>query len=64
MLGIRLGVACVLAASAAASSTYVVDDNPGPGVDFNSIQSAIAAVAPGDVLIVRPGNYGAITLDK
>lgn len=65
MLGIRLGAACVLAAgSVAAQSTYVVDDSGGPGVSFTSIQSAITAAAPGDVLVVRAGSYGAFTLDK
>ncbi|MBL8801006.1 MAG: hypothetical protein JNN27_03360 [Planctomycetes bacterium] len=64
MIALRLALAAVLAASASATSTYVVDDTPGPGVDFNSISAAIAFATPGDVLVVRPGNYLAFMLDK
>lgn len=64
MLGLRWSASFLLAASAAGSSTYVVDDNPGAGVDFTSISVAIAAVAPGDVLLVRAGSYGSFTIDK
>ena len=64
MIALRLALAAVLAASASATSTYVVDDTPGPGVDFNSIGAAIAFAAPGDVLVVRPGNYLGFTLSK
>lgn len=63
-MGVRFAMTALLAASAAASSTYVVDDNPGPGVDFTSISAAVAFATPGDVLLVRAGNYGAFTLDK
>lgn len=45
-----------LAASAHAH-VYLVDDTPGPGVQFNSIIAAVAAAQPGDVLLVRAGNY-------
>lgn len=46
----------------ASASVWVVDDTPGPGVDFATIGAAIAASAPGDVIRVRPGNYPGFTL--
>ncbi|HKB15810.1 MAG TPA: hypothetical protein VKF62_07080 [Planctomycetota bacterium] len=42
--------------------TWVVDDNPGPGVDFTDIPPAIAAAADGDILLVQPGTYTHFTL--
>jgi hypothetical protein len=57
--------ASVVAASlATAGQTWIVDDNGGAGVDFTQIDTAIATVAAGDVLLVRPGSYAAFTLDK
>lgn len=44
-------------AGSARAHVYLVDDTPGPGVQFNSIVAAVAAAHPGDVLLVRPGNY-------
>jgi hypothetical protein len=46
----------------ARATTWIVDDTPGPGVDFNSISAAMLAASPGDVFIVRAGNYGGFTL--
>lgn len=60
-IGRRLLV-CALAAPVAAASTYVVDDDGGPGVDFNSIGAAVAAAVPGDVVLVRPGWYAPFTV--
>jgi hypothetical protein len=51
-----------LALSAAAQSVWVVDDTPGVGVDFASIQTAVDAAADGDVLLVRAGTYSAFTI--
>lgn len=47
-----------------AQTSWTVDDN-GPA-DFNSIQAAVTSplVAGGDVLLVEPGNYGAVSLTK
>ena len=36
---------------------FVVDDTPGPGVNFPDIPPAIAAAADGDILVVQPGVY-------
>ncbi|MCY3002153.1 MAG: hypothetical protein NTV21_10145 [Planctomycetota bacterium] len=46
------------------STTYIVDDSGGAGVNFTDIGSAIAAASPGDRVLVRGGNYAGFTLDK
>src|SRR5215475_8711759 len=56
-----VGLALLLAAAARAGTFTVDDDGP---ADFPSITAAIAAVAPGDVLLVMPGTYDAFVLDK
>lgn len=43
--------------TAAAQSVLVVDDTPGPGVDYNDIQPAIDAAGPLDRIEVRHGTY-------
>jgi hypothetical protein len=58
---LRLVVTSMLMAPAWAS-TWIVDDNGGPGVDFTSISAAVTAAAPGDVILVRPGTYSGFTL--
>jgi hypothetical protein len=45
-----------------AANTWTVDDD-GPA-DFSQITEAIDQVAPGDVLLVEPGEYEPIHLDK
>jgi hypothetical protein len=52
----------LLASPLAAASTWVVDASGGG--HFTSIQAAIDAAAPGDVLLVESGFYSAFTLDK
>lgn len=52
-------VLAVLAASAGAQATHVV----GPG-GFATIGAAIAAAAPGDIVVVQPGSYTMLGLDK
>lgn len=60
-----LGTASLIALAAPTfAGTYVVDDDGGAGVDFLDIGPAIAATAPGDVLLVRAGTYSAFVLDK
>lgn len=58
-------VFAVLFAGAApvAASTWIVDDLPGPGVDFTTIADAEAASVAGDVILVRPGSYAGFTVD-
>ena len=38
----------------ASASTWIVDDTPGPGVDFATIAAAEAVSVAGDVILVRP----------
>lgn len=54
--------ACLLFASPAVASTWIVDDDGGPGVDFTTIAAAVAVSGPGDVILVRPGSYGGFAL--
>jgi len=61
---IKTTLACAVLTSAALANHYVVDDAPGPGVDFVGIEAAVAAAVDGDVLIIRPGSYAAIDLSE
>ena len=54
----RILIGTILATSTHAQTTWVVDDTPGPGVDFTSIAAGVAAAANGDTLLVMPGSYG------
>lgn len=54
----------LLAATANASTTWIVDDSGGAGVHFTNLQTAINTVAAGDILLIRTGNYSAFTLSK
>lgn len=56
-------LAVALLASLAFSSTWIVDDDGGAGVDFTSIDQALLVAGPGDLVRVRPGTYGAFTLN-
>jgi hypothetical protein len=62
-----LGTCFVLLAmtsgAAAQSTTFVVDDNPGPGVNFTDIASALSAANDGDIVLVREGNYAGFVLN-
>jgi len=60
----RLALVLPLLAPLAGATTYVVDVANGPGTDFTQISTAIAAVDPGDTLLVRPGVYAPFVLDK
>jgi hypothetical protein len=44
------------------ATLWIVDDDGGPGVDFTSITAAVAVALPGDVILVRAGNYAGFTL--
>jgi len=66
-VALRAAVCCSVVGAPsvlAQSTTYVVDDNGGPGVNFTDLPLAIAAAQPGDVLSVRPGSYSSFTLGK
>lgn len=60
---LALLLATSLLAPTALATTYVVDDSGGPGVDFTDIAQALPSLVPGDVLVVRAGNYAGFTLD-
>ena len=47
-----------------AQTTYIIDQNRGPGWNFLGIQGAVDAASPGDVLLIRPGRYRGATIDK
>ncbi|MCB9883722.1 MAG: hypothetical protein H6834_18175 [Planctomycetes bacterium] len=42
---------------------WVVDDDPGPGVDFQQVQDAVLAASSGDTILVRDGVYAAISVE-
>ncbi len=53
-----------LSGAAASAQTFVVDDTSGPGVDFDSIVSALQAVPSGAILDVREGVYDGFTVQR
>lgn len=57
-------VVSLLSASAHAGSVLVVDDTPGPGVQFADIASAVAVAQNGDLILVRGGTYGSFTISS
>jgi hypothetical protein len=56
------GLALALVAPAQAQNLWTVDDNG--SADFASVQTAINTVAPGDVLLIKPGAYGPVVVNK
>lgn len=59
--------AALCPATSSAQALWVVDGSDGPGTDFLDLPPAIAAAAPGDVVLVRAVDgvfYSAFTLDK
>jgi hypothetical protein len=61
-----LTVALLLLAPApsllAQNQLWIVDDNPGPGVDFGAIQPAIDAASEGDSILIRDGEYAGFVI--
>lgn len=45
-------------------TTWVVDDQAGPGVDFTTLQAAFDAAQANDVILVQPGTYSNAVLSK
>jgi len=58
-----LVVLSVLAPPTFASDVLVVDDVPGPGVDFDQIYLAVDAAHEGDTILVKAGSYIATEID-
>ncbi len=54
----QLALSLLLSTSVLGAQVLVVDDDGGADVDFLDIQSAVAASADGDVVLVRTGSYG------
>ncbi|MBL8695067.1 MAG: hypothetical protein JNJ88_13315 [Planctomycetes bacterium] len=59
-----LAAAAVFCGIASAQQVLVVDDTPGPGVNFTSLQAAHDAAAPGDILLVKAGTYPSLIISK
>jgi hypothetical protein len=53
-----------LLVSSASASTWVVDAAGAPGSQFTSIDAAIQASLPGDVVLVRDGTYSPFLVDR
>ncbi len=60
----RVCVGLVALVLPAAATTFVVDDDGGPGVDFTDLPAAVSAAQPGDVLLVAPGTYSSFAINK
>jgi hypothetical protein len=59
---VSLVVSLVLVSGTAAQQMFVVGPSGGPGVQFTQINTAVAAVPDGSVLLVQPGNYAAVVI--
>jgi hypothetical protein len=63
-LTLALSVPAVLALALHARATdWIVEDNPGPGVDFTTVQAAVDAAVTGDHVLVRIGTYAGFAID-
>ncbi|MHC5064901.1 MAG: right-handed parallel beta-helix repeat-containing protein, partial [Planctomycetota bacterium] len=54
--------ALLLSLGLSAQQVHVVDDMPGPGVDFTDLQAAVDGASPGDHLLIKDGTYLAANL--
>src|SRR4051794_24936050 len=61
-----VGLVVFVGAARAAASTLVVDEGAGQcsNATYSDIDSAIADADPGDTILVCPGTYPAVTVDK
>ncbi len=58
MTRLTIGSLLLLAGTAAAQQTLIVDAAAGPDHDFTSLAPAVAAANSGDTILVRAGTYG------
>ncbi|HKE01908.1 MAG TPA: hypothetical protein VKE69_12915 [Planctomycetota bacterium] len=58
-----LGLLALAPSTRSAQKVWVVDDTPGPGVDFVRIQNAVDAASEGDAILVKPGSYKPFVVD-
>ncbi|MFG0317453.1 MAG: hypothetical protein ACF8XB_09280, partial [Planctomycetota bacterium JB042] len=65
LVSLLLATVAAVAADAAASSTWIVDQDGGPNVDFTSLSLAVDVAAEGDILLVRESvaPYPPLTVD-
>lgn len=61
---LRPALALALSSSLLAQRTWIVDAQNGAGTDFPDMPAAIAAAAPGDLVLARPGTYSGFTTNK
>lgn len=54
--------ALTLLALPCVATTWIVDDDGGPGVNFTDIPAALAAASPKDLILVKPGSYSGFTV--
>lgn len=59
---VRLPLALALLPSVVRSDVLVVDAAGGPGSDHTDLQAAVDAAADGDLVLVRSGAYGQLTI--
>ncbi|MDD1758960.1 MAG: right-handed parallel beta-helix repeat-containing protein [Methanotrichaceae archaeon] len=55
-----LGILMLMASTE--GRTFVVD--PSGASDFKSISQAISSASPGDTILIKPGEYGSVVLDR
>ncbi|MDF1798884.1 MAG: hypothetical protein P1V81_06890 [Planctomycetota bacterium] len=58
-----LALACLVTTPALAQKVWVVDDNAGPGIDFQDIGAAVGAASDGDTILVKAGSYADVVLN-
>ena len=61
---VALACAIMAASISAQTQVLVVDASNGPGTNFLDLPPAVSAANPGAIVIVRPGTYSAIVVDK
>jgi hypothetical protein len=61
-LVLAVAALCAFDCPALGQRVWVVAPAMGPGVDFTVIQSAVAAAADGDTILVRSGSYAAVEI--
>ena len=64
MLRALASLAPLLSTTPSSASTWWVDDDGGPGIDFTDVQSAIDAATEGDTIFVFPGQYTSFAVDE
>ncbi len=61
---VAMGAALALSVATSHAGVIVVDQSSGPGFDHTSIQAAVDAALDNDLILVRAGSYGDITISN